>query len=539
MKLTGAAVKKAASKLKPRKSDISGGFTSDAILHAPDILFDKLAMVYRSWIVHGTVTPSMLACAFLPLLKSSLKDPADPGSYRAIAGSSLVLKLFEKTILLLWGETLSSDSLQFGFKAGTSTTQCSWLVQEVVGHYLREGSYPLVVVLDCSKAFDLCKFDKLFTAVLEKGMPPIVVRVMMFMYEEQYAWVRWGEARSTTFSIINGTRQGSIASPDLWSVYLDSLLKDLRALGVGCHVGQKFMGVMAYADDLVLLAPNRAAADQMLSLCESWAAENNVQFSTDPDPKKSKSKVIFMCGLRSNLTKPSPLTLCGRELPWVPSATHLGHELHETGEMEYDARVKRGQFITNSLEVREIFSFASPMEIIAALKLYSTSFYGSDLWELGGQMANQVYNSWGTAIKLAWSVPRATRKYLVEQVLAPGVNSVRTDILAKFVGFFRNLRTSPSNEVAFMAHFVGRDMRTVTGRNLRLIEDETGLSPWIQTSAKIKQVLSSDLDVVPARDQWRIAYLGLLLEQRQEAHYGGHQKEEDRLDQLIESLCIN
>ena len=76
----------------------------------------------------------------------------------------------------------------------------------------------MVVVLDCSKAFDLCKFDKLFTAVLEKGMPPIVVRVMMFMYEEQYAWVRWGEARSATFPIINGTRQGSIASPDLWSV---------------------------------------------------------------------------------------------------------------------------------------------------------------------------------------------------------------------------------------------------------------------------------------------------------------------------------
>ena len=102
------------------------------------------------------------------------------------------------------------------------------------------------------------------------------------------------------------------------------------------------MGVMAYADDLVLLAPNKAAAEQMLSLCESWTAENNFQFSTDPDPPKSKSKVIFMSGLRSNLTKPSPLTLYGRELPWVSSATHLGHELHETGEMEYDARVKRG-----------------------------------------------------------------------------------------------------------------------------------------------------------------------------------------------------
>ena len=69
-KLTGAAVKEAASKLKPKKSDVSGGFTSDAILHAPDILSDQLAMAYRSWIVHGTVTPTLLACAFLSLPKS-------------------------------------------------------------------------------------------------------------------------------------------------------------------------------------------------------------------------------------------------------------------------------------------------------------------------------------------------------------------------------------------------------------------------------------------------------------------------------------
>ena len=44
---------------------------------------------------------------------------------------------------------------------------------------------------------------------------------------------------------------------------------------------------------------------------------------------------------------------------------------------------------------------------------------------------------------------------------------------------------------------------------------------------------------VPAGDYWRPGYLALLLEQRQEAHYGGYQEEEDRLNELIESLCIN
>ena len=131
------------------------------------------------------MTPSRLACSFLPLLKSQLKDPADIGSYRAIAGSSLILKLFEKVILLIWGHLLTSDSLQFGFKRKTSTTQCSWLVSEVVQHYLQNGSNPIVTVLDCGKGFDTCTFSTLFSRLLEKGIPPIVVQVMMAVYVNQ------------------------------------------------------------------------------------------------------------------------------------------------------------------------------------------------------------------------------------------------------------------------------------------------------------------------------------------------------------------
>ena len=115
-KVTGTVVKEAVAKLKPNKTDVSGSYVSDALKNAPDLLYDQLATHFRSWLVHGTVTPSLLACSFLPLLKSSLKDPSDPASYRAIAGSSLILKIFELVVLLLWGQLLSSDSLQFGYK---------------------------------------------------------------------------------------------------------------------------------------------------------------------------------------------------------------------------------------------------------------------------------------------------------------------------------------------------------------------------------------------------------------------------------------
>ena len=97
-KVTGATVKAAACRMKSHKTDVSGGFTSDCLLHGPDLLFDQLATVFRGWMVHGKVTSSVLACAFLPLLMSN-KPQSETSSYRAIAGISLILKLFEKSVM--------------------------------------------------------------------------------------------------------------------------------------------------------------------------------------------------------------------------------------------------------------------------------------------------------------------------------------------------------------------------------------------------------------------------------------------------------
>ena len=67
-----------------------------------------------------------------------------------------------------------------------------------------------------------------------------------------------------------------------------------------------------------------------------------------------------MVGKRKNLSKPVPLILSGKELPWVASATHLGHEFHESGTMDCDTRFKSAEFISKSTEIRETFFFASP-----------------------------------------------------------------------------------------------------------------------------------------------------------------------------------
>ena len=236
-KVTADVVKQACSKMKSGKTDVTDAYSSDVFLHAPDILFKLLAAVFRSYLTHGTVTLQILSCAFLPLFKGGLKSPDKFDSYRAIAGASQLLKLFEYVILIVWGDLLTTDSMQFGLKAGVSTTQCSWLVHEVSNYFMRRGTAVSACLLDCSKAFDKCRFDVLFTKLIKKGLPAIVVKVLIFVYEEQTCWVKLGGKKSTSFRVTNGTRQGSVLSPLLFSVYLDELLQKLRKLQLGCHIG--------------------------------------------------------------------------------------------------------------------------------------------------------------------------------------------------------------------------------------------------------------------------------------------------------------
>ena len=136
-----------------------------------------------------------------------------------------------------------------------------------------------------------------------------------------------------------------MASPTFWSVYLDPLIAELRESGVGCHVAGVYAGVVAYADDLMVLAPNRMAAQKMLYICDNYAKQYNMKFSTNLDPKKSKSKALYVVGRRGSGTPlPLPLILSGKELPWVDKCDHLGHTLTTDGKMDQDCREKRAAF---------------------------------------------------------------------------------------------------------------------------------------------------------------------------------------------------
>ena len=228
----------------------------------------------------------LLVCTLVPIVKDNLGDLASSENYRAIAIGSLLLKLLDWVILLLEGEKLSVDQLQYGNQAISSTTICTWTISTVVEYYNARGRTIYSTAMDCSKAFDMVNWTELFKELKKKGVSPVYLRLLLFTYVHQYCDVRWNGSFSHRYPVCNGVRQGAVSSPIFFSIYVDKLIHLLRKAGIGCTIGGIYVGIVVYADDIFLLCPSRAGLQSMVTTCEQFSIKHNLKFSTNPDPSK-------------------------------------------------------------------------------------------------------------------------------------------------------------------------------------------------------------------------------------------------------------
>lgn len=104
----------------------------------------------------------------------------------------------------------------------------------------------------------------------------MIIHLLLNIYTGQRVCVLWNGIYSECFAVPNGIKQGGIISPILFSIYFYEVLCRLQRAGISCHIGQFFVGALAYADDLVLIAPIASAMRQMLAICERYADEFDI-----------------------------------------------------------------------------------------------------------------------------------------------------------------------------------------------------------------------------------------------------------------------
>lgn len=337
-----------------------------------------LCLLFNLFVKHGYLPKTFMSSLLVPLVKCKNGDLSDINNYRAIALSNALSKLFEHVLVDSVHTDGEGDQAQFGFKQGHSTALCTSIMKRTVEHYINRGSHVFACFVDLSKAFDKVNYWKLFNKLLDDNVNASIVRVLAFWYTRQEMCVCWNLTVSVAFTVSNGTRQGGVLSPYLFSRYIRDLLHDLQSAQLGCNIGGIFTNVLAYADDIVLLAPSWRALQCLLNVF--WEGIQTLDMTCNV----SKS-VCMIFNPRQHVkivAKTFPLlNVGGSNLQFVTEFKYLGHIISNDFSDDKDIhRELRNMFFRVNILVRR-FAKCSVAVKIALFRAYCLCLYDTALWK--------------------------------------------------------------------------------------------------------------------------------------------------------------
>ena len=325
----------------------------------------------------------------------------------------------------------------------------------------------------------------------------------------------------------NGVRQGAVLSAIVYCFYCEDLFALLKKRRAGCWIMNSYHGILGYSDDNWLLAPSLSALQDMLATCEEYASTHNLKFSTDTNPVKCKTKL--MAFMKKPRELPS-LELCGNPLPWVDRVKHLGNTISNViNGNQLDTKIKACKYIDKNNSLCQEFYFAHPRTKLEINNIYNSHFTGSQLWDLGSKEVEKLESTYNRSVKIMVDLPWATHRYLIAPLTErPHLSTL---LVKRYTSFISKIEKSPKKPLQTLFQLAKRDVRTVTGSNMRRIMMISGR----QTIDDIQDA-EVQYHPVPDSEAWRVDFVKELVElQHGNLEVVGMLKTE--LDQIMSYLC--
>ena len=162
----------------------------------------------------------------IPAIKPG-KNPAQANSYRPISLTSTLCKIMERLVTdrltyYLEKEKLITN-LQSGFRKNRNTMDHILRLQNDINYQKHFKGYTLAVFLDFKSAFDMLWQKGLLIKLKKLGVLGKTFTFVEKFLENRTIQVRIGNKLSSKYPLQNGTAQGSIISPLLFSIMINDL----------------------------------------------------------------------------------------------------------------------------------------------------------------------------------------------------------------------------------------------------------------------------------------------------------------------------
>lgn len=373
--ITYEEVKNAISLLTGGKSCGLDGVHAEHFKFTSSRLSVLLALCFNAFINHGYLPSSFMVSILSPVVKDKNEDLSSSKNYRPIALSTTASKTLELCLLHRYESYLYNTDNQFGYKKKLGTELCLYTLKEIVDFYYERQTPVHICFIDASKAFDRINYHKLFIKLLkETDIASIIVRFLMYWYSNQTMSIRWDNYVSDFFSIGNGVRQGSVLSSKLFNFYYYNLSILLSETGIGCHINNKAINHLIYADDLCILATTVSALQSLVNIFIQYAQDHDIIINT------GKTKVMTV--------KPPELynidfgKICIKEttLKRTTKEKYLGFMFTADNRDDSDMINQKCKMYARINKLISVFQFCSQKVKIKLFCSFITSVYGLSMW---------------------------------------------------------------------------------------------------------------------------------------------------------------
>ncbi len=269
------------SELKGGKAIGLRGVSNEMVKNCPSSRFVPTLARFFDCMINEQVLPIGFNVSILkPILKSVNKPNDDISNTRPVAISDAIQNLYER--LLLWeiNGVHKEHPQQFGFKSNSSCSHAIFVVTQLANFTKKQGKRLYTCAVDASKAFDKVCRPILWLKLIKLLHNSIALAVIHY-YDESYMLVQLDDKFSNLFRTTNGVRQGGVMSPKLFAIYVDDLIRDLEASGLGVKVGNMRICAAMYADDLLLMSETKENVNDLLKIAESYGISHGMRFNPD------------------------------------------------------------------------------------------------------------------------------------------------------------------------------------------------------------------------------------------------------------------
>lgn len=272
--------------------------TYEIIRHLPRESLTVLLKIYNQIWRTQAFPDSWRSATIIPIPKPG-KDLSNASNYRPISLTSCLCKLMEKMVnkRLMWFLEYYNklSNLQCGFRKNRSTIDHLVRLESFIREAFVKGEHMVAVFFDLEKAFDTTWKFGILKDLHELGLRGnLPLFIQQFLAHRSFQ-VRVGQTMSDPLSQEEGVPQGSILSPILFEIKINSIVETLS---------QNIDGSL-YVDDFAICYRSKSKMDVIerrlqlqLNKLQLWSDLNGFKFSP------SKTVAVHFCRKHTCIREP-------------------------------------------------------------------------------------------------------------------------------------------------------------------------------------------------------------------------------------------